>query len=205
VAGQPATDEYDEYEDFEDEDDSEDPDEYDLEVQAVNQALEEFGRRSYSAVKDLTAEDWQALGELVHEHGISAEQAFEALKQEEAEADFSDLVERVQVGEGRQLTETELYRLAELDEQAELQGEDDVDVTEVLHDLDTAAGREAYMAERLAVEPERAEASGVLDDGEDSPSFNYDNRDEREAAIDAALSGESVSVHDSSDITEGDD
>jgi hypothetical protein len=57
----------------------------------------------------------------------------------------------------------------------------------------------------LAVEPERAEASGVLDDGEDSPSFNYDNRDEREAAIDAALSGESVSVHDSSNITEGDD
>ena len=62
------------------------------------------------------------------------------------------------------------------------------------------------MAERLSVPQQREQASGVRvdEDGDKIPSVNAESSDERAAAIDAALSGEAVSVHDSSDI-EGDE
>ena len=42
-------------------------------------------------------------------------------------------------------------------------------------------------------------------DGEEVPSFNVEVRNERVAAIDAAMSGEAVSVHDSTYDLESDD
>jgi hypothetical protein len=67
----------------------------------------------------------------------------------------------------------------------------------------TQASAPKYIGEKLAVPRERAEASGVVDEGDDTPSFNYDDPAEREAAIDLAASGETVCVHDATDL-EGD-
>ena len=64
--------------------------------------------------------------------------------------DFADLAERIAEGEGRTLTRAELERLADLDEQAELQGLDQIDPSEALYDLDSSDGRASYIAEKLA-------------------------------------------------------
>jgi hypothetical protein len=63
-----------------------------------------------------------------------------------------------------------------LDQQSENRGEDELAPADVLHDLDTADGRAALIGERLAVPPEREEASAAaVDESGETPSFNYDN------------------------------
>jgi hypothetical protein len=64
---------------------------------------------------------------------------------------FVELAERAAEGQGRDLTRSELERLAELDEQAELRGQEEIDVREALHDLDSSDGRARYISERLEV------------------------------------------------------
>ena len=155
---------------------------------------------------ELTDADFNEMGIRVAV-GIDPDEAFAATDQGQQEADFADLVDRIETVENRALTETEIDRLAQRDELAQLRGETDIDPSEALYDLDSSEGIATYIGERLSVPQEREEASAVqLDaDGEEVPSFNVDNRDEREAAIDAALSGEAVSVHGDDDLESDDE
>ena len=155
---------------------------------------------------ELTDADFNEMGIRVAV-GIDPDEAFAATDQGQREADFADLVDRIETVENRALTETEIDRLAQRDELAQLRGETDIDPSEALYDLDSSEGIATYIGERLSVPQEREEASAVqLDaDGEEVPSFNVEVRNERVAAIDAAMSGEAVSVHDSTYDLESDD
>jgi hypothetical protein len=111
------------------------------------------------------------------------------------------LVANIEAHQGRELTAAELHRLAALDQQAELRGEDHVDAGEAPYDLDSSDDRAKYIGERLQVPQERKDPSGVrLDEDGETPSFNLDSRDERVAAIDAALAGVAVAAHDNDDL-----
>jgi hypothetical protein len=105
------------------------------------------------------------------------------------------------------LTHSELVALAQLDERAELQGSDEVDVNAAILNLDDSDQRAAYIGERLRVEPEETEPSAnvIGEDREERPGFNLDKSDERAAAIDNLLAGENVASYDSSyESIEGD-
>jgi hypothetical protein len=98
--------------------------------------------------------------------------------------------------------------LAELDARSELAGEDAVDVTGAVYDLDDSSDREHYLGERLQVEPERDQptATVVDDDGEERDRYDLDDSDQRAALIDARLAGEDVAGFDSSyESIEGDE
>jgi hypothetical protein len=171
----------------------------DEDVEEINAELEEWARQSYSRSRGLDADSWQRMGELMDEHGLSAAEAHEALSGQNRVEDFAELASRIEAGEGRSLTESELHRLWEADQRAELTGEGGVDVKEVLHDLDSSDGRADFIAEKLAVPQEREEASAVTED--DTPSFNLDSPSERSEAIDRMLAGESPDTHDDTPMT----
>jgi hypothetical protein len=110
-------------------------------------------------------------------------------------------------GEERSLASSEIHRLAELDEQADLRGQDEVDAHEALYDLDSSQGRAAYIGEQLQVPEERPEPSAnvIGEDGEFKPGYDLDSSKERVAAIDALMAGEDVATYDNSyEAIEGD-
>lgn len=112
---------------------------------------------------------------------------------------FAELAQRIEIGEGRRLTSTEIQRLADLDEQAELRGEDSIDPSQALHDLDSSDGIAAYIGERLEAPREKTEPSANVldpDTGEERPGFNLDNSAELAAHIDARMAGEDVAAYD---------
>ena len=126
--------------------------------------------------------------------------------------DFEATIEAVEREQGRTLLESEVEAMWDASTAA---SEDPTIATDtevfgkareaVPNMLDTSDGMAEYIGQRLAVPQEREEASAVQvgEDGDQLPSYNLDHAGEREAAIDAALSGQAVATHDNDDI-EGD-
>ena len=190
--------------DLDDDDLYEDDDDGDR-VAEVSQALAQWERENGVVLDDA---EFDHAGRAMDLYGLSVDEAVaEHTDHGKREANFEELVDRIETVEHRQLTETEVDRLWQRDQLAELRGEPDIDPSEALYDLDTSDGIATYIGERLSVPQEREEASAVqLDaDGEEVPSFNVEVRDERVAAIDAAMSGEAVSVHDNDDLESDDE
>jgi hypothetical protein len=197
------------FEEFE-EDDSDEPADFQDEVEAISALVSEWERE---AGVDLTDQEFDHVARQVHLYDVTPDEAYAHTDSGRFKADFAATVEAIQREQGRKLLDGELEAIWETASKAAddpaVQTEADVWVKAreaTTNLLDTPEGRERYVAERLAVEREHEEPSAVAldEDGDETgPSFNYDNPAEREAAIDAALSGEAVSVHDSSDI-EGD-
>ena len=189
-----------EYDDgWEDEDDLElfEDDDDDSRTLAINEEIADFEQREGL---DLSDEDWQHIGLQIDLYGITPEDAYSRTEPGREDERLGDLAERIAQGEGRTLTRSELERLVDADEHAELTGEDDIDVRAALFDLDSSDGRAAYMAERLQVPQERDEPSAdVLDPetGESKPGYDLDDINERAAAIDALMGGEDVAGYDS--------
>ena len=189
-------------EDFDTDDDFESEDER---VAAVGQILAEWQRETGA---ELTAEEWDRMGVQIDLYGMSADEAFAETDSGRSEAAFDNLVDRIEADQGRTLTESELQRLAHADAMAEWEGEDEVDVSTALFNLDGSADdRASYIGERLRVPPEREEPSATVveDDGDERPGYNASSPDELAALIDARLEGQDVAVYDNdSHITEGD-
>jgi hypothetical protein len=138
------------------------------------------------------------LGDLCN---IPPSQAYAETDEGRDDERFIDLAERIAQGEGRRLTRAELEALAEADEQAALRGEDTVDTSGAILDLDDSTQRAEYIGERLQVPQEREQPSAnVLDPatGEEKPGFNLDDSNERAEVIDRLLQGQDTSTYDNS-------
>jgi hypothetical protein len=138
--------------------------------------------------------------------GISPDEAYAATDQGNREANFEDFLDRVETVEGRRLTDTEIDRLAQREELAELRGEDSLDPAEAIYDLSSSDDRAQYIGEMLEAPRERTEASAVQE-GEDGdvPSYNLDDSAERVEAIDQMMAGADVATHDSTYDIESDE
>jgi hypothetical protein len=191
-------------ESFEDDDLLLDEDEFGLEdddeEDQVAAISEEIDRWEQEAGLTLSDSDFELMGLQIGAYGVTPEAAFERTDAGRKVNNFGDFVSRIEQGEQRTLTRSELERLASLEAKAELTGEDNIDASEALHNLDSSDGRANFIAERMAVPQERDEPSAnVLDPatGEETPGFNLDKSNERAAAIDALMAGEDVAGYDS--------
>jgi hypothetical protein len=155
---------------------------------------------------ELDDESYGRMVQLGHVYSIPPEQAYAETAEGTDEEEFADLVGRIAESENRELTRSEIERLAELDEKASLTGETELDISEAVFDLDSSSGREHYIAERLEIPQEREAPSAdvIGEDGEVKPGFNLDNSTERAAAIDNLLEGQDVTGYDSTYETETD-
>jgi hypothetical protein len=193
------------YEEFEDDDfeDFEEFDEEDERTEAINREIADFERQHGV---ELDAQQWQHIGTQIDLYRVTPEEAFARTDEGRDDERFVELAQRIAITEGRDLTTTEIERLAELDERAELRGEDQIDASEALYDLSSLSGDGVahYIAEKLAIPPEREEPSAnvIGEDGSEKPGYDLDDPAQASAAIDALMAGEDVAGYDSTYETE---
>lgn len=175
-------------------------------VAAASEAVAAFEREHGI---ELTDADFNHIATQVHLYGLTPEAAYASSEPGRFEAKYEATIEAVEKEQGRKLLDREVDAIWEaavradedprIGTDAEVWAEARKATTNM---LDTSDGIAEYIGQRLSVPQERAEASAVQagEDGEDVPSFNLDNREERVSAIDRLMAGETVGTHDNDDL-----
>lgn len=174
-------------------------------VAAASEAVAAFEREHGI---ELTDADFNHIATQVHLYGLTPEAAYADSEPGRFEAKYEATVEAVEKEQGRKLLDSEVDAIWEAavraDEDPRIEGDAVwAEAKKAAPDmLATSDGIAEYIGQRLSVPQERAEASAVQagEDGEDVPSFNLDNREERVSAIDRLMAGETVGTHDNDDL-----